>query len=87
MLPDGPAVPRSVSLLRPGARSTWLRVTFAEGRYREVKRYCKAMGHRVERLRRVEFGPLRLGSLPPGRCRPLTAAELDRLHENCPRYE
>ena len=81
MLPDGPAVPRSVSLLRRAARSTWLRVTFAEGRYREVKRYCKAMGHPVERLRRVEFGPLRLGSLPPGRCRALTPVELDRLRE------
>jgi 23S rRNA pseudouridine2605 synthase len=79
VLPDGPAVPRALSLLRHGARTTWLRVTFAEGRYREVKRYCAAMGHHVVRLRRVEFGPLRLGSLPAGRCRPLTAAELDRL--------
>ncbi len=79
MLPDGPATPRAVSLLRQGARTSRLRVTFAEGRYREVKRYCAAMGHRVERLRRVSFGPLRLGSLPSGRWRPLTAAELDRL--------
>lgn len=78
-LTDGPAVPRAVSLLRRGARSTWLKVTFAEGRYREVKRYCSAMGHRVRRLRRVEFGPLRLGSLPSGCCRPLTAVELGRL--------
>lgn len=79
ILPDGPAVPRSVSILRGGARSTWLRVTFAEGRYREVKRYCKAMGHAVRHLRRVEFGPLRLGSLAPGRWRELTTAELGRL--------
>src|SRR5436309_6894431 len=79
VLADGPAVPRAVRLLRDGARSTWLSVTFAEGRNREVKRYCQAMGHRVERLRRVEFGPLRLGPLPAGGCRPLTAAEIDRL--------
>ena len=79
VLADGPAVPRAVRLLRGGARSTWLSVTFAEGRNREVKRYCQAMGHRVERLRRVEFGPLRLGPLPAGGCRPLTAAEIDRL--------
>ena len=79
MLPDGPAVPRSVSVLRWGDHSTWLRVTFAEGRYREVKRYCKAMGHGVRRLRRVEFGPLRLGSLAAGHWRVLTAAELHRL--------
>ncbi len=79
MLPDGPAVPRAVSLLRRSTRGTWLRVTFAEGRYHEVKRYCSGMGHPVLRLRRVEFGPLRLGNLPPGRGRPLTATELERL--------
>jgi 23S rRNA pseudouridine2605 synthase len=78
-LPDGPAVPRAVSILRRGPRGTWLRVTFAEGRYREVKRYCKAMGHVVRQLRRIEFGPLRLGSLAPARWRVLTATELDRL--------
>jgi 23S rRNA pseudouridine2605 synthase len=79
MLPDGPAVPRSVRVLRAGDRSTWLHVAFAEGRYREVKRFCKAMGHPVRRLRRVQFGPLRLGDLAPGHWRVLTAAELRRL--------
>jgi 23S rRNA pseudouridine2605 synthase len=79
MLPDGPAVPRSVSVLRPSQQGTWLEVTFAEGRYREVKRYCKAMGHGVRRLRRVAFGPLGLGTLGLGRWRALTAAELRRL--------
>ena len=79
-LPDGPAVPQAVELLRPGGRTTWLRVTFGEGRYREVKRYCKALGHPVARLRRVQFGPLRLGSLGVGRVRALTPRELDRLN-------
>jgi len=79
-LPDGPAVPRSVSLLRRSAHSTYLTVTFAEGRNHEVKRYCRAMGHPVLRLRRVAFGPLRLGNLPSGACRPLTAAEIARLN-------
>ncbi len=55
-------MPRAVRILRAGARTTWLEVTFAEGRYREVKRYCKALGHPVRRLRRVQFGPLRLGA-------------------------
>src|SRR5207249_529377 len=84
VLPDGPAVPAAVSLLRRGSRTTWIKLTFAEGRYREVKRYCKALGHPVVRLRRVQFGPLHLGSLPMGKARPLTAAEraaqlIDRL--------
>ena len=80
-LPDGPAVPRVVRLLRAGGDHSALEVTFAEGRYREVKRYCKALGHPVLRLRRVRFGPLRLGSLPVGRWRALTPRELDRLDD------
>ncbi|MBI2152483.1 MAG: rRNA pseudouridine synthase [Candidatus Rokubacteria bacterium] len=78
-LPDGPATPRAVRLLRRTQASTWLRVVFTEGRYREVKRFCQALGHRVVRLRRVGFGPLRLGNLAPGVARALSAAELARL--------
>ena len=79
MLPDGPAVPSAVRLLRHGSRTTWIEVTFSEGRYHEVKRYCAALGHPVVRLRRTQFGPLRLGSLPAGRTRPLTTRELTAL--------
>lgn len=79
LLPDGPARPAAVGILEHGKGSTRLSITFKEGRYREVKRYCKALGHPVTRLRRVQFGPLRLGALPSGRTRPLTAAELDQL--------
>lgn len=79
LLPDGPAVPRAVRALRSDPRGTWLELAFAEGRYREVKRYCKALGHPVLRLRRVAFGPLRLGTLPVGHWRELTRAELAKL--------
>jgi 23S rRNA pseudouridine2605 synthase len=82
VLPDGPAVPKRVARLAAGPRSTRLLLTFAEGRYREVKRYCAALGHPVERLTRVQFGPLRLGDLAPGAHRALTVAEraaLDNL--------
>lgn len=79
LLPDGPARPSAVRILTHGKGSTWLSVTFREGRYREVKRYCKALGHPVTRLRRVQFGPLCLGALAAGRTRALTAAELDQL--------
>ena len=80
VLPDGPAKPRGVRLLRRASETTWLRLAFAEGRYREVKRFCQALGHRVVRLRRVRFGPLRLGDLGPGVARPLTREEIARLH-------
>jgi pseudouridine synthase len=78
-LDDGPAVPAAVELVRTGAAASLLRLTFTEGRKHEVKRYCEALGHRVRRLRRVAFGPLRLGGLPPGACRPLAPGELSAL--------
>lgn len=80
-LPDGPAVPRSVRILASAERSTRIEVTFAEGRYREVKRYCQALGHPVLRLRRVQFGPLRLGTLPSGKWRELTPRERASLND------
>jgi pseudouridine synthase len=80
-LPDGPAVPRAVRVLGAADAATWVEVVFAEGRYREVKRYCKALGHPVRRLRRVQFGPLRLGRLPVGRWRALTSREIAQLND------
>ena len=80
VLDDGPAVPKRVMRLRgAGPRRSRLSVTFAEGRYREVKRYCKALGHPVHRLKRVQFGPLRLGDLSPGSHRALTSVERTAL--------
>ena len=81
LLPDGPAVPRAVRVIEHGPRASWVELTFAEGRYREVKRYCKALGHPVVRLRRVAFGPLSLGQLPVGQWRDLTARELSALND------
>src|SRR6266566_5004259 len=72
VLDDGPARPLEVELLHGGRDGTLVRLTFAEGRKHEVKRYCAALGHRVRRLRRVAFGPVRLGDLPRGRYRRLT---------------
>jgi pseudouridine synthase len=78
-LDDGPAVPLAVELVRSASASSTVRLAFTEGRKHEVKRYCDALGHRVRRLRRIAFGPLRLGALPPGGCRALTAQELTAL--------
>jgi 23S rRNA pseudouridine2605 synthase len=79
MLDDGPARPFAVALLRSGRGASRLRLTFAEGRKHEVKRYCQALGHPVRRLRRLAFGPLELGRLPLGACRALTLREVAAL--------
>ena len=78
-LDDGTATPLAAELLRSGAASSVVRLTFTEGRKHEVKRYCEGLGHRVRHLRRVAFGPLTLGALPRGACRPLTPRELSAL--------
>jgi 23S rRNA pseudouridine2605 synthase len=56
-----------------------LEITIHEGRKRQVKRMCEAVGHPVKRLERVAFGPLELGDLPRGRWRKLADAEIEAL--------
>jgi 23S rRNA pseudouridine2605 synthase len=74
-LHDGPVMPRHVTA-RPAERGrSEFEVTIAEGRNREVRRLCAALGLEIERLIRVRFGPVTLGDLPSGATRPLTARE------------
>jgi 23S rRNA pseudouridine2605 synthase len=56
-------------------------VTLAEGRNRVVRKWCEAMGLKVERLARLSYGPVRLGDLPAGRYRPLTPAEESAIYK------
>jgi len=56
-----------------------LEITIHEGRKRQVKRMCEAVGHPVKRLERVAFGPLELGDLARGRWRRLTDVEIEEL--------
>jgi 23S rRNA pseudouridine2605 synthase len=68
--------------LMPGKRDdrhATLRITIHEGRNRQVRKMCEAIGHPVERLRRVAIGPLRDSRLKPGQWRDLTAEEVARL--------
>jgi 23S rRNA pseudouridine2605 synthase len=74
-LEDGLTAPASVRALGPDR----LELVMHEGRKRQVRRMCSAVGHPVRALRRVAFGPLRLGSLREGEARRLEAAEVEAL--------
>jgi 23S rRNA pseudouridine2605 synthase len=74
-LDDGPTAPAKVSAVGDNV----LRITIHEGRNRQVRRMCEAVGHPVRRLVRVRIGPLGDRRLAPGEWRPLTQAEVRDL--------
>ncbi len=79
-LDDGVTAPAEVEVLRvmPGPMAE-LRVVIREGRHRQVRRMLLAVGHHVQSLRRVAFGPLKLGRLKVGGWRVLGPAEVAAL--------
>ncbi|MCW3026993.1 MAG: pseudouridine synthase [Solirubrobacterales bacterium] len=74
-LDGSPTAPALVRRLR----ANMIEMTIHEGRNRQVRRICEALGHPVLELQRIAFGPLRLGALQPGEHRLLRAAEVERL--------
>ena len=75
MLHDGRVVPKRVAV-RPERDGKWsFEGVIAEGRKREVRRLCRELGLRVERLVRTAFGPVTLGELAIGTTRELTSRE------------
>jgi 23S rRNA pseudouridine2605 synthase len=74
-LEEGRTAPARVRQLRPGV----LELVLREGRKRQVRRMCAAVGHPVVALKRVAFGPLELGALPEGAARRLRDDEVRAL--------
>jgi 23S rRNA pseudouridine2605 synthase len=74
-LDDGPSAPALVRRVRGDT----IELTIGEGRNRQVRRMCQAVGHSVRELERVGFGPLRLSGLESGAHRLLRAGEVERL--------
>jgi 23S rRNA pseudouridine2605 synthase len=74
-LDDGMTAPAHVSQPSPGV----LRITIHEGRNRQVRRMCDAIGHPVQRLIRVRIGTLQDRTLQPGQWRQLEPRELKAL--------
>jgi pseudouridine synthase len=73
--------PLTVTPQADAAGLTCLRLVLEDGRKREVRRLCAAVGLTVVRLRRERLGPLCLGSLPAGQFRRLEPAELTALRQ------
>jgi 23S rRNA pseudouridine2605 synthase len=74
-LEDGLTAPAEVGVLAPGV----LRLVIHEGRNRQVRRMCSAIGHPVQRLVRTRIGPVRDPNLPPGQWRALEPGEVRAL--------
>ncbi len=83
-LADGTTKPAQVHVLRQRDQKVWLSITLAEGKNRQVRRMCEAVGLSVEKLVRVAFGGLKLGGLAPGAWRHLEPAEIQLLVRPAP---
>ena len=77
VLEDGRTAPARVAQVGPHG----LRITIHEGRNRQVRRMCEAVGHPVRRLVRTRVGPIRIGTLAPGEWRELTPGEVRALEQ------
>ncbi len=74
-LDDGRTAPAQATAVSPGL----VRIVVHEGRNRQVRRMCSAVGHPVRRLVRTRIGPITDHRLKPGEWRPLTRTEIRRL--------
>jgi 23S rRNA pseudouridine2605 synthase len=79
-LEDGMTAPAKVKILEVGDDETYLEITIHEGRNRQVRRMCEAIGHPVKSLMRTELAFLKLGGLRYGEYRELTRQEVRRLY-------
>ena len=78
-LRDGPTRPAEVTRIRESGGKTVFEITITEGRNRQVRRMVEALGAKVLKLVRVAIGPLRIGAMPIGSVRAMTAEEVRQL--------
>ena len=78
-LTDGPTRPANVVRIRESDKYTHFEITLTEGRNRQVRRMVETLGAKVLKLVRVRIGPLGIGTLPIGKWRLLTPAEVQMI--------
>ena len=79
MVDDKMTAPAQVHVITKEPGRVVLQITITEGRNRQVRKMCEAVGLEVARLKRVSVGPIKLGMLKPGTWRELTPAELTAI--------
>ncbi len=80
VLDDGPAASTSAKIVDRSGDTTMIELVMTEGRNREIRRMCDAIGHPVLRLVRTAIGPLADRTLRPGSVRELTPGEVSELY-------
>lgn len=81
ILEDGPTLPAELKVQERSLKQSIFTLTIREGRNRQVRRMCEAVGLPVNALKRVQIGPLKLGDLKSGSCRQLTSQELEKMQQ------
>lgn len=74
-------LPAQVAVRGHTDKHTWIEFVIEEGKHRQIRRMCEAVGWKVLRLRRIALGPLTLEGVKPGEYRSLTSAEVHALYE------
>lgn len=75
--------PAQIRILHEAA-NPWYEITLVEGRNRQIRRMFEQIGHHVEKIKRVRYGPLQL-DVEPGKFRHLTTSEISQLKGESPR--
>jgi len=78
-LEDGMTAPAKVLPFSESENNTWISITIHEGRYRQVRRMCEAVGLNVVRLKRARYDFLEIGEMKPGEFRFLDPEEVAKL--------
>lgn len=73
--------PAKIQILKKYDTNTKVRITIHEGKNRQIRRMCEAIGHPVIELKRISIGEIKLGNLPPGKWRELEDIEVEYIKQ------
>jgi 23S rRNA pseudouridine2605 synthase len=76
---EGKVKAKSYRKLKGQGESTWLRIVLCEGKNREIRRMLAKLHHKVMKLKRIAFGPIKLERLAKGKARKLNGVEIEML--------